>query len=104
MRKAQIIHFTFDNYFSDIKAITDNKLPLISQLSTFFTTIKNSSINAVVPEFLIDLPEDLGGVSVPIIDFSYFTEYRTYILNFIRFSTWFFFLRSLYRRIPRLIY
>jgi hypothetical protein len=92
----------FTGLFDDFKA----KLPVIDQLSNLFTGISEvtTSENAAAPTFEITMPENYGGGTFSIIDFSYFEQWRVWILNFIRFSAWFIFLKRLYNRIPKMIY
>lgn len=94
----------FQNYFDDIFSIYSDKIPIIAQLKDFFTSIKNVNYNDGTPAFEINLPPDLGGKTVPLIDFGFFADYRTLIINFIRFTAWFIFLKRLYKRIPRVVY
>lgn len=93
----------FDGYFKEIKTTWDTKIPIIGQLSDFMTTVKDSSTGGNVPVIEVDLPERYGGVKISVIDFSYFEQYRVWILNFIRFTAWFFFLKKLFARLPKVI-
>jgi hypothetical protein len=90
----------FDDSFSDFNA----KMPVIDQLSTFFTSVKSVSTEGTIPKFEMTMPPSFGGGTFNIIDFKLFTDYRTLILNIIRFISWFVFLKRLYARIPRMIY
>jgi hypothetical protein len=94
----------FEDLFKDIKAKFDLKLPLISQLTSFFIDIKDATFNSSIPTFEIRVPDDWGGGVYSIIDFKYFTDYRVWILNFIRFTAWYFFLKRVYNRIPSVVY
>lgn len=91
----------FMNYFTDIKGAFDNKIPIVGQLFDFFKVIATATVlDAPAPQFMLNYQ----GVSMSIIDFSFVLEYRTIIVNFIRFTAWFFFLKRLYNRIPSMIY
>lgn len=91
----------FKNYFSDIKGAFDVKIPIVGQLFDFFKIIATATVlDAPPPQFMLDY----NGVHMSIIDFSFVLEYRTIIVNFIRFASWFFFLKRLYNRIPSMIY
>jgi hypothetical protein len=91
--------------FSGITDSFKSKIPIADQLSVFFTGVKNTTSNvSSAPTFEITLPEIYGGGTYSIIDFTYFSDYRSWVLNFIRFSAWFVFLRRLYNRVPKMIY
>lgn len=91
--------------FDGIKTDFDAKLPLIGQLGGFFDSIKSSSTgDGKTPKFEMTMPPEYGGGKYQIIDFAYFASYQVWVLNFIRFSAWFMFLKRLYNRIPRMIY
>ena len=94
----------FQTFFGDIKAKWDSKIPIIGQLQGFFEQVDSGSTGGAAPTFEISLPDNLGGGTFKIIDFSYYEDYRVWILNFIRFAAWFVFLKRLYARIPRMIY
>ncbi|MBO8161986.1 MAG: hypothetical protein H0Z24_10195 [Thermosipho sp. (in: Bacteria)] len=94
----------FDQYWSDIRTAFEQKIPLVTQLYDFFSSVLGVSYSESVPEFKISLPAKYGGVDVNIIDFSYFADYRDLILNFIRFTSWFFFLKRLFKRLPQIVY
>jgi hypothetical protein len=90
----------FDDSFADFNA----KMPVIDQLSTFFTSVKSVATEGTIPKFEMTMPPSFGGGTFNIIDFKLFTDYRTLILNIIRFISWFVFLKRLYGRIPKMIY
>lgn len=94
----------FSNKWSQLHDLFNNKFPLASQLFDFFNNLKNVSQNGGIPEFKVDLPSKYGGMSVDIIDFTPFVEYRVLVLNFIRFIAWYFFLKRIYTRLPHFIY
>lgn len=94
----------FSNFFDDIHAAFEGKIPIIPQLMDFFTSIENVSTSGQPPKFTFTLPEDYGGTTHSLIDFSSFDDFRVYILNFIRFIAWFIFLKKLFNRIPKIIY
>lgn len=91
-------------YATDIRASFEGKVPLISQLTDFFIEIKDISFNEEKPSWSIELPSQYGGQVVEVLDLSMYDEYRSYILNFIRFSSWFIFLKNLYRKLPSIVY
>ncbi|WP_312700567.1 hypothetical protein [Sedimentibacter sp.] len=67
-----------------------------------FKQIKNlGSGSSAPPTFKITLPSKYGGGTYSIIDFSYFTDYRIYILNFQRCIMWFFFIKGIFRSLPK---
>lgn len=94
----------FKNMFTDFKSLFDTKLPLIPQLQEFFSSIKDTTVDSKKPKFEVTFPENWGGDTYSIIDFTFYDEYRAWILNFIRFIAWFVFLKKLYQRIPKIIY
>jgi hypothetical protein len=95
---------SISDQFSGLSDSFKAKIPVSGQLSDFWGGLKGAVVhNDKVPTFNMSFPPEWGGGSYPIIDFSYFTDYRTWILNFIRFSAWFVFLKRLYGRIASLI-
>lgn len=94
----------FSNFFDDIHAAFESKIPIIPQLMNFFTSIENASVSGEAPKFTFTLPDEYGGTTHSLIDFNAFEDYRAYILNFIRFIAWFIFLKRLFNRIPKIIY
>lgn len=94
----------FKDFFKDIYDKFKEKIPIFAQVFTFFGEIKNISYDKDIPSFLVHLPDDLGGKDLPIINFEFFTEYRPVVVNFIRFTAWFVFLKRLLRRLPKVVY
>jgi len=92
------------DFFKGLQNEFNMKIPLISDLTNFFKTVTGITFSSKIPEFKITLPDSLGGGTYSIIDFGFFSDYRTIIVNFIRFTAWFVFLKRLYARIPRMIY
>lgn len=91
--------------FNGISDSFKAKIPIADQLGTFFTGIKGTTHDDTQkPTFKVTMPAQYGGGTFDLIDFSYFDDYRDWVLNFIRFSAWFVFLRRLYNRIPKMIY
>lgn len=90
--------------FGSVKDTFDNKIPIINQLNDFFRQVSESTINETKPTFDVNIPEEWGGGTFPIIDFTVYDQYRDWVLNFIRFIAWFVFLKRLYNRLPRIIY
>ncbi|GAB6107492.1 hypothetical protein [Fusibacter bizertensis] len=66
--------------------------------------VKEISLTSPKPEFTIDLPAKWGGTTVKFIDLQFYDDYRDYIHTFIKVVAWFFFLKSLVRRAPNMIY
>lgn len=77
----------------------------VVQLYTSVTDqLKAIAIESPKPIFEITLPAKYGGQTLSVIDFSFYDEYRDYIHLFIKVITWFFFLKSIVRRAPDIIY
>lgn len=97
----------FEEFAGEIKQSFDNKFAFISGIGDVLKRLFNCVIDTdpKPPEFTVNLPGGKWGRGkVKIIDFSYFAEYRPYILNFIRVLLWVPFLIRLYKRLPNLIY
>lgn len=94
----------FQNYWNDLYFMYKEKIPIIGQMYDFFAPVNDINFSETIPEFSVDLPSDMGGVKAPIIDFGFFTDYRTMILNFIRFIAWFIFLKRMFKYLPRVVY
>lgn len=94
----------YQQYWNDIYKMYKDKIPIIGQLMDFFNDVKNVNYVESIPVFEVELPDDLGGHTLPIIDFGFFGDYRTLILNFIRFTAWFFFLKRLLKYLPKVVY
>ena len=82
----------------------DEKLPIVSQLIGFFQGVINTDFETSIPSFNVAFSGKWGNYSGPIIDFSYFTQYRDLVLTFVRGIAWFWFLKRLLARIPSIIY
>ena len=91
-------------FWEEIHAVFNLKVPLIGQLKDFFQDISEVSTGAATPVFEVTFNGKYGNGTYSIIDFEYFDDYRVYILNFIRFAAWFMFLKSTYRRLPSMLY
>jgi hypothetical protein len=94
----------FTGFFDDLQTDFNNKIPMVTTMSDFFGQVKSVSTSGDAPTFKMTLPPEYGGGTFSIIDFSYFDQWRPWILNFIRFTLWFVFLKRLYNRIPKMIY
>lgn len=67
-----------------------------------FEQIENlSEGSATAPTFKVTVPQKYGGGTYSIIDFSMFTDYRVYVLNFSRCIMWFFFIKGIFRSLPK---
>lgn len=94
----------FTNFFNEIHTAFKAKIPFIAQILDFLNSIKNASVNGQIPEFKFTVTKTFGGGTYHLLSFEYFTEYRDIIINFIRFTAWFIFLKRLFRRIPKVVY
>jgi len=94
----------FNTFFQDISNSFNDRLPLVGQIAEFMNTIKSINVSQDLPEFNITMPDKYGGGNYAIINFAFFLDYRVYILNFIRFSSWFFFIKRIFKQIPTVIY
>jgi hypothetical protein len=92
------------NIWTESKTALELKMPLIFQISEFMNTIGEVSTGNTKPEFTVTFNNKYGHGTYEIIDFSYFDDYRVFIINFIRMVTWFFFLKRLHKQIPSIIY
>lgn len=93
----------FTNFFKDINSAWASKIPFLAQILAFLEAVRDSVVGSQLPKVEVDLPPRYGGQTMSVVDFGYFTEYRDWILNFIRFSTWFIFIKRLYARMPKVI-
>ena len=94
----------FSEKFNKLLELIYEKFPFIQQLAS----VVNPSTMAVeiserAPSLSFTLPPKYGGGTYQLVDFSYFEQYRDFILNFIRVVIWFPFLKWLYGRIPSII-
>lgn len=90
--------------FESLKLTLLSKIPLLQQITDLFETIKATQFGTQPQNFTVTMPIQYGGMTYSIINFDYFTQYRTVILNFIRYSAWFYFLKKTYKRLPGIIY
>ena len=94
----------FSEKFSKLISIIYEKFPFIEQLAN---VVNPSTVSVTfaerAPSLSFTLPAKYGGGTYQLVDFSYFDQYRDFILNFIRVVIWFPFLKWLYGRIPGLI-
>lgn len=92
--------------FNELQWDFTNKLPVVQTLMDFFGSFLNppEQINMDwEAEFTIEVPYT-DGKRMPIIDFSFWDDYRFMIFNVIRAIAWFIFLKRLFARIPKIIY
>ena len=90
--------------FESLKSTFLSKVPLLQQIADLFATIKATQFGTKPQAITVTMPIQYGGQTYSVINFDYFTQYRTTILNFIRYSAWFFFLKKTYKRLPSIIY
>ena len=94
-------------YFNDMNTLIDSRISGISSLISYFEGTKNTfelGQAGEPPTFEIDLPAKYGGVSVSIIDFSFYTQYRRYIHNFILMVAYFFFAWKMIKKLATVIH
>ncbi len=97
----------FQDDVEDIRLVLYSKIPLVEDLKIIFEYLSDSFTDTTPvspPEFNINLPAKFGGRSVSIIDFSFFVQYRDFILGIIRAMMWYFFLRRMLKKLPHLVY
>lgn len=96
----------FNNYFDEIKQEFDKRLNLDS-LNTFINAVINpvKTIEnfGTTPDFEINLPKKYGGVTVKIIDFSYWQLYKDPIIAFMRVVLWLGFVFKVHKSMPSII-
>lgn len=85
--------------FESLKSTLLSKIPLLQQISDLFETIKATQFGTEPQAITVTMPIQYGGQTYSVINFDYFSQYRTLILNFVRYSAWFFFLKRIYKRI-----
>lgn len=96
-----------EDKFSDLQDLVGSRIVGVSSLFDFFTdtsTIFEAGQSGTPPTFEINLPAKYGGVSASIIDFSFYTQYRSYIHNFILMVAYFFFARKMIKKLPGYIH
>ena len=82
----------------------ENIVQALEQIKNLGTGQQSKTLgvnNSSTPTFDITLPSRYGGGTYTIIDFSYFSEYRSFILNFQRCIMWFFFIKGMFRSLPK---
>lgn len=90
--------------FESLKSTLLSKIPLLQQIADLFETIKATQFGTKPQAITVTMPIQYGGQTYSVINFDYFSQYRTLILNFVRYSAWFFFLKKTYKRLPSIIY
>ena len=83
------------NAFKQKFLFYDNIVSALQQIKNLGTG------NGTPPTFEVTIPSKYGGGVYKIIDFSYFSQYRLYILNFSRCIMWFFFIKGIFRSLPK---
>lgn len=96
---SNVITFTRDKIEEKIPFLND----VIYMSVGLVNTIRGIDVKEP-PSFVISLPQQYGGKSVKIIDFTFFIQYRNYIIGFIRAIAWFFFVRKLMKKLPEVVY
>lgn len=82
----------------------NEKLPIVTQIIGFFQGVIDTDFDTSMPAFEVSFSGKWGSYSGPIIDFSYFSQYRDLVFMFVRGISWFWFLKRLLSRIPSVIY
>lgn len=91
--KTDLIEETMKKKFSFFTAFPD-----------FIGSIFSSLSNDEVPEFYITLPSFLGGGTYSCIDFSFYTQYRSWIHGFIIGVSYLLFIKKVVKMIPGIIH
>lgn len=87
---------------TELKESFTSKFLFYDNILDAFEQIKNLGTgSATPPDFKVTMPEKYGGGTFSIVDFSYFVDYRVYILNFQRCIMWFFFVKGIFRSLPK---
>ena len=86
----------------DLQEKFNKKIPIFAQLKNFFNLLFFPDVSSP-PDIRINIPEMYGGGSYSVINFSYFSEYRSLILNITRLLIWFPFLKRLFSKLPNYI-
>jgi hypothetical protein len=93
----------FEEKVTDIKdTFLEKFLPIVTVFDAF-KSIKNYENSTVPPSFTVTMPKKYGSGTFEIIDFDMFHQYRTLVLNFIRFIALFFFVKWIIRKGPELV-
>lgn len=93
----------FEDKVTDLKdTFLERFLPIVTVFDAFIS-IKNYENSTVPPSFTVTMPEKYGSGTFEIIDFDMFHQYRTLILNFIRFIALFCFVKWIIRTGPDLV-
>jgi hypothetical protein len=90
--------------FESLKSTFLSKIPVLQQILDLFATIKATQYGTKPQDITVTMPIQYGGMTYSVINFDYFSQYRNLILNFIRYSAWFYFLKKTYKRLPSIIY
>ena len=94
-----------EDYFADkfgkLKHDLQSKIPIVAQISTLSNSLiaDFSGLSDEPPEFKMEV----FGSAIDIIDFSHFEPVRLFIHTLIIFSAYFFFIRRLIRKIPKVL-
>lgn len=87
----------FEGFWNEISAAFQLKLPVIATLQQFTEDVKNLTFTNEEPSFKVTIYDE----EVTIIDFSMYNDYRSYIHDWIVYSTWFFFLLRTWKKLPK---
>lgn len=89
-----------EDLFSNLQIEIQNKFKFTTQISQLFETLLSDfDYGDKIPSFSINYE----GVSVDIIDFSPYLQYRTWLHSIILGISWFIFIRKTFYKIPNLI-
>jgi hypothetical protein len=95
---------SLDSGFAGIYDVFSEKFAFYLDFKDFLSSVTTAVQSPEPPVFNVTLPGGIWGDGMyTVIDFSYYIQYRPYILDFTRFIAWFFFVKSVYRRTPRII-
>jgi len=91
----------FSNSVGDMQDSLKRKMPIISQILELMNRLINEAGEAseAEPSFSFTM----YGTDVSLIDFSIYSQYRTYIHSIVLAVSYAFFIRSLIRRVPKAI-
>lgn len=90
----------FKDYFTELFDAFKGKITIVEDIAELFKSISNIAVSNQIPEFTVNL----FGDTYNIVDFRYFTEFRTLVIGFIKFPMWFFFIKKVYYTLPWVIY
>lgn len=94
----------FTYYVSEHFSNIMNSFWVVQLYTSVTDQLKELAVDSPKPIFQVNLPAKYGGTTVNVIDFSFYDEYRDYIHLFIKVGAWLFFIKSLVRRAPQIIY